>query len=199
MEWIRISRNKLKIMLTAEDARRYDLRPRDASLESALTRRAFRAILNDAGKETGFDAADERVYIQLFPSREGGCELFVTREKEGEDSPVSPPCPQSEKKAPPKEERRHLAFCFPSFPTLLSACRRLREGGYRGESTAHKEDAGRYWLLLSDKGNPLSARKEYRFLLEYGEMEHAEHARMLLPEHSAPLCASNAVETLGTL
>ena len=196
MEWIRISRNKLKIMLTAEDTKRYELRPDSASLESAGTRKAFRAILSDAGKELGFDAADERVYIQLFPSREGGCELFVTKEAE---SAKEAPTPRPKAEKAPEEHTRHLAFSFPELSPLLLVCRRLTERRYQGESRALRDDEGRYWLLLSDTGNPLLARHEYRFILEYGQMEHGENARLLLLEHGTPLCGEKAVEQLGQL
>jgi negative regulator of genetic competence, sporulation and motility len=79
MEWIRISQNKLKIMLTAEDARHYELNCEQADYTDILTRTAFREILTDVKREAEFDASEDKVYIQMYPSKEGGCELFVTK------------------------------------------------------------------------------------------------------------------------
>lgn len=71
MEWIRISSNKLKIMLSAEDAQHYALDCATVDYADVVTRAAFREILTDVEEETGFDANEDKIYIQMFPSREG--------------------------------------------------------------------------------------------------------------------------------
>ncbi len=200
MEWIRISSNKLKIMLTAEDAARYALCPDTADYADTVTRRAFRAILTDMRGETGFDAADDKVYIQMYPSREGGCELFVTKmgievaPKRG-TAPATYKTPKG--KAP--RQRRNLAFCFEGIEELLGVCRRLNAKGFHGKSDAWLDEAHRYWLLITEHGDPLTAREDYAFVPEYGEFESREVAGTLLPEHGKEICKDNAVETLGKL
>ena len=72
MEWIRISKNKLKIMLSAEDARHYELDCKSADLGDLVTRSAFREILSDVKRQTDFDASEDKIYIQMYPSKEGG-------------------------------------------------------------------------------------------------------------------------------
>ena len=197
MEWIRIDQNKLKIMLSKEDACKYALYPETASVEDAATRRAFREILCATKSDVGIDFSEERVYIQLFPSREGGCELFVTKmggreqEIEKRDMSIAP-------KASITASRR-VCFCFWQQRDLLSSCRRLMRRGFTGESQAERDDMGRFWLFLSDDGSPLLAREEFGFLLEYGQMECAADASLFLLEHGKTLCASHAVETLGVL
>ena len=111
MEWIRISDNKLKIMLTAEDARRYALNCEAADYTELLTREAFREILSDVRVESGFDAADEKLYIQMYPSKGGGCELFVTKMGLSAEMTVSrtpPATPRPARRAP---RIRRYAFC----------------------------------------------------------------------------------------
>ncbi len=198
MEWIRISNNKLKIMLTREDAARYALCPDTADYADTLTRRAFKAILTDVKHETGFDAADDKVYIQMYPSREGGCELFVTKmgiEVVAKHNPAT----YKAQKGTPQRPRRSLAFCFESMTRLIAVCRRLNATHYAGESRAWLDDCHRYWLFLSEEGDPLSAREDYAFVAEYGEMESKEAAEMMLPEHGKEVCETHAVETLGSL
>lgn len=197
MEWIKINQNKLKVMLTAEDAARYALQPESADPANDLTRRAFRAILTDMRAEADFDAAEDRVYIQMYPSREGGCELFITRM--GIDMTVSPRGARTYQKKESARELRSLAFCFESMNRLIAVCRRLQETGYRGESAALLDDCRRYWLLLTENGNPTTAREDYRFVREYGEMESKEAAELMLSEHGKHLCKTQAVETLGVL
>ena len=55
------------------------------------TRSAFWRILDRAKKQTGFDAARDRVLIQVFPRKSGGCEMYVTKaapSKQEERNPI---------------------------------------------------------------------------------------------------------------
>ena len=201
MEWIRISSNKLKIMLSAEDAARYALCPDTADYADALTRRAFKAILTDMRHETGFDASDDKIYIQMYPSREGGCELFVTKMGiEVTHKRTAPPGTyQAQKNEKKQKQKRSLAFCFTGIEELLSVCRRMKAAHYRGESHASVDDVGRYWLFLTEEGDPLTAREDYLFVMEYGEIENRENAEIMLSEHGKALCGNYAIEILGDL
>lgn len=78
MELILINNKKLKVMLTPDDMQRYALTCDNIDCEDAPTRRALRAVLDDASASCGFDSHD-RVFIQVYPSKGGGCEIFVTR------------------------------------------------------------------------------------------------------------------------
>lgn len=196
MEWIKINHNKLKIMLTREDAAYYALCTDTADYTNTETKRAFKAILTDMREKTGFDAAEDKVYIQMYPSREGGCELFIT--KMGMETAAKKAASDKERLSPVRQ-RRSLVFCFENMTRLITVCRRLREVHYKGESCAWLDDCHRYWLYLTEDGNPLTARRDYAFVSEYGDMESRENADLMLPEHGKTLCACHAVETLGTL
>ena len=79
MEFIVISESKLKIILTKEDAERIDFETESADYDTAKTRRAFRRILDEANERVGFTSKGEKILIQFYPSRDGGCEIFVTK------------------------------------------------------------------------------------------------------------------------
>ncbi|MEE0968457.1 MAG: adaptor protein MecA [Clostridia bacterium] len=79
MELIVISDSKLKIMLTGEDMRQYSIDCSTLDYENTQTRRAFWSILDEAKHRTGFDAASEKVFVQVYPSKGGGCEMYVTK------------------------------------------------------------------------------------------------------------------------
>ncbi|MBR5044700.1 MAG: adaptor protein MecA, partial [Clostridia bacterium] len=77
MDFIRISDAKIKVTLSQEDLDRCVTegeRERGSGSHGTL-----RAILKEIRRKTGFDATGERVLMQMFPSSDGGCELFVTR------------------------------------------------------------------------------------------------------------------------
>ncbi len=86
MELIVISESKLKIMLTAPDMAHYELENTRMDCADAHTRAAFRHIFDDARNRIGFDTQGERLFVQLYASKEGGCEIFVTKLGEREES-----------------------------------------------------------------------------------------------------------------
>ena len=193
MEWIKISQNKIKVMLTAEDAARYAL-PSCRSQGETLTKKAFRAILQDMRSEADFDATEDKVYVQLYPSRTGGFELFITKmgvsmEKTAQDEPSTYT----------KERDREVALRFSTLEALIAVCRRLTERGFCGESRAYLDDKHRYWLLLSEALPRDKIRTDYRFALEYGELESADSAKILLAEHAKCLCRKEATAQIGRL
>lgn len=222
MEWIRISENKLKIMLTAEDAKRYALRCETLDLADSFTRQAFRDILSDIRPATGFDAAEEKVYIQMYPSKEGGCELFVTKmgllfNNSEQSEHAKPSCEPKSAEPTEKEKtsvrakkaprRRKESCSFGTLSDLLAACSRLLAANYSGESTAWRDEAGKYWLLLNttEPDAPSVARRDSpvfplsAFLCEYGKRENAQTTPMFLSEHGTCICPVSAVEILGML
>lgn len=152
MELIRINDNKLKIMLTSSDMKNYELDVQKLSCGTEETRRAFRNILHDAGVCSEAEDGKDKIYIQYYPSREGGCEMFVTRlallaGKDGTESTARTELLQenaalsggmqllsqeqrltkhhsAHDKSASRQEIGHLTFRFDSLPQLLLACHR---------------------------------------------------------------------------
>lgn len=195
MDFIRIGSNKLKIMLTREDAARYALCPDTADHTEEKTRRAFRAILTDIKEKTDFDAAEDKVYIQIFPSREGGCELFVTKM----GVPLSPKHAGGGKAERTQRKKREVMLYFTDLAGLVAACKRLSSAKFKGESRVWLDDLHRYWLSLCEEGDPLTARHDYACLLEYGAMENRDNALLMLCEHGKELAPKNAVAIFSGL
>lgn len=79
MEYLVINDSKLKIIMTLEDARRYGLNTLGADYDSPEARRRFWRVLDDAAVAVGFSSKGDKVLIQYYPSRDGGCEIFVTK------------------------------------------------------------------------------------------------------------------------
>ncbi len=77
-----INETKLKIMLSAPDMKHYALLPEKLEGMTCTdneTRTAFRHIFDDAEAQSGFHTSGERLMVQMFTSKCGGCEIFVTR------------------------------------------------------------------------------------------------------------------------
>jgi len=78
MELIPINNSKLKIMLDEIDMKEYKLYENSDCADSD-TRRAIRDILDIARDRIGFNTEGAEIFVQLYTSKKGGCELFVTK------------------------------------------------------------------------------------------------------------------------
>lgn len=78
MELILISNTKLKIMLDESDMRKYHIE-NECDCAEGSTRKAIRSLLECARDQIGFNTDGEEIFVQLYTSKQGGCELFVTK------------------------------------------------------------------------------------------------------------------------
>lgn len=203
MELIVIDENKLKIMLTEPDMQHYDLHDRGNGHADADTRRAFRHIFEDAREQIGFDTSGERLLVQLYSSRGGGCEIFVT--KLGDELPeelasifAEKPSRLMDESAEKEEVHMCIAYRFDELSALLAVCRRTQvhhaSEPFHSEVYIEERPGGDVWYLFMDASHALP------YLSEYGrEMEDVTALRLYLSEHGRTICADRAVETMGCL
>ena len=210
MELIRISDRKLKIMLTPMDMCHFELNPNNFGEDSAQMHRAFRLLLSEVRRQTDFDADDNRISVQYFPSREGGCEMFICNlqrdgdscgEKEEQAMPISKPCTELR---PYKKHngsfRRDCAYRFYQLAHLLSVCKRLQGSDCIGDSSVYRDENGDYFLFLSVfSSSPYATPEEIEFVVEYGSIENAPRLRLYIREHASLICSANAVSQLAAL
>ena len=78
MELILISNTKLKIMLDESDMKKYHIGS-ETDCSGGTTRKAIRSLLDCARDQIGFNTDGEEIFVQLYASKRGGCELFVTK------------------------------------------------------------------------------------------------------------------------
>ena len=78
MELILISNTKLKIMLDESDMIKYHIGS-ESDCAKGSTRRAIRSLLDCAREQIGFNTDGEEIFVQLYTSKKGGCELFITK------------------------------------------------------------------------------------------------------------------------
>ena len=181
MELILITDSKLKIMLSQKDMTKYALKIEDIDYDNTETRRVFWNILDEAKHKTGFDAARERIFVQVFPSRCGGCEIFVTKLDKGvaaDDISISV-----------AKRKANTIYRFSDINNLLSVCSILHQKGYEGESAVYCDDKN-YYLSISG---------EQTFIAEYADMRENKKYIYHILEHCERICTRGAVETLASL
>ena len=146
MELIQISESKLKIMLSETDMIKYSLDGEELDYSNDETRRAFRRMLSRAREISGFDTRGERIFVQMYPSRGGGCEVFVTKlgDRKGDFFEVGTLAGTDVKR------QTDDAYGFESLEGMLAVCRYLYNcrADCRSEGKAYRDDRGNYYLSL---------------------------------------------------
>jgi negative regulator of genetic competence, sporulation and motility len=197
MELIIIGENRLKIMLTCEDMARYELSEPCAETMGVRARRALRSIVADAHAQIGFDTDSERLLVQLFASREGGCEIFVTRlEEPGEVKLLRALSVEGDLSG--GEDVRPLWLRLEALTDVTALCRRLMSAGYLGGGALYiREGVETVWYLRLAVPRAGTGVDPLPFLAEYGEEEAG--AGLYLGERGRRLCGEGAVELLARL
>ncbi len=185
MELIMISESKLKVMLTATDMRLYGISGESLDKNDAVSRKAFWNILDEAKLQTGFDPAGCKLFVQMYQSKSGGCELFVTRlggknalsrEKRQQDGPthesvLTPPTKQN----PLSADAEQSIYVFDSLGELLLGCRRLSAMESPPDARAYADDEKRRYYLVLAADTPVLAEyngtrcrpREYAYIAEH--------------------------------
>ena len=210
MEILMISDSKLKVMLTAEDLASFSLCAKDLDYSNTETKRMFWDILGRAKKSVGFDTDGHRVLVQLFPSRDGGCEMFITRlgmvchtecgaeEQDSDLAVISHTTKQTNTSKKYTSPHTVSAFGFDTMERMLTVCRRLSSLSYEGESEAYLGDDRRCYLFLGDvEVSGYLPLDEYSFIGEYGTVENVTALRHFVGEHARAICREDAVACLS--
>lgn len=185
MELLPIGDDKLKVTLTEADMEIYRLRADELDWDDTGTRKALWSILDEAKKRCGFDAARERVLVQIFPSLSGGCEMFVTRVGSQQEDTVN------ELSLTRTQIKKEFHACFfGEMSDLISFCSILDESGYDGVSDAYLCDDGRTLLLYCTDDMRAA---------EFGEVTKADELEYYIGEHTSTICRENAVSQLAKL
>ena len=206
MEYILINESKLKITLACEELEERSLESERLDYADPDAKQLFCDILERARNELGFDTTGYRVLLQLYPIRDGGCELYVTRLgaldslPEGENERAQEAEQQKrESGKKQKKPKRRRAYRFDSLEDLCRVCRRLSECSVTLESSAYRTDDGWYLLITYEDHDGISdilPISELSFISEYGYAEDVRALSLFLGEYAKEICKENAVETL---
>lgn len=78
MDFLIVSANKLKVVLSFDELREYGIAEPELDYSAPSVRASFWRILDEAKAHCAFSVSGEKILIQLYPSSSGG-ELFITK------------------------------------------------------------------------------------------------------------------------
>ena len=156
MELIIIDESRIKLMLTAEDMKAYRI-----SAGECGTKEALRGIMRDAREKCGYSGMGMRgrIYVEMYPSRNGGFELFVTKLAERDRERENGADMKTGNEGILAEYRKYIfrgrvIYSFETMPHLLGTCLGLMKSGYTGESSAYRDEGKRmYYLILEHESH----------------------------------------------
>lgn len=192
MELIIINEKKLKVTLSGEEMTKYDL---DGLDECACgTRSSLRGMMRDIQMQTGFNSGGEKLYIQLYPCRNGGCELYITVLDTANSVPTHDSINMSEISTTDFGRIRGVIYGFECISDMASACRAaVQQMAGSIHSSAYSDDRGGAFLVLDKQpGNHVS-----RLLSEFGRPEYGESVAPYICEHWHIIFAQNAAQKLA--
>lgn len=179
MDFLVVSDSKLKIMMSREEMKKYDIDNENIDYDDPKTRRSFWRILDAARTGCGFEASGDKVLIQFYPSKDGS-EIFVTKLgliSAGAEKTIA----KSGKVAMLSTKR--TVYKFNSFSSLLTAARNFNIEGCESMPRAYYDESDYY--IIADERTGSGKGCEFSSILEFGHQ---------LPSNLAPYVAEHAVE-----
>ncbi len=195
MELILISKSKLKIMLDERDMLEYHIND-ETDCAELKAREGIRNILDRARDEVGFETEGAEIFIQLYTSKKGGCELFVSKNK----LPAIPERTSAKKEddGKKKNSQTKMAFSFPTVNELIAVCRELKRMNAPYKSAAFADGDGRAYLMLYNVGQSLYSRLDrLTFILEFGNRENPTTLSSYIVERCRTVCSDGAIQVLS--
>lgn len=192
VDFLKIGKNKLKITLTPEELKRYKLDKVGADDDLFPHRRAIFRVIDLAGDSVGFYPGEQRLLIQLYPSKLGA-ELFVTKLTiltEAQRSVIS----RADNLTSLHRSRR--AYFFETVSDAIALARSVAaRGDPHSDSALYITELGSVVLEVDEC---VGKRSEYPEIFEFSDPLSADFFTYLR-EHSITLYEKDAIETLASL
>lgn len=201
---------KLKIILTPEDMKEFNITTETLDYGLPDTRRAFKSILERAREETGFDIKSDKVYVRIFPSPDGGCEMFLTRKSRLMPEPCEEKCTYFKKKyrLSSEEGRQQKEYIAESseLDNIIELSLRMRYSGFKGKSSLYLLGDNYYLTVCFPRQRPSFMKdydmeddiQKYSFMSEYANLSYAAPiAKAYIEEYADLIIEKGAVERLA--
>lgn len=169
MELIEIGKTKLIFLLERKDMEKYEI---NIDEYSPSMKNGFLRLLSDNGVGKTF-LSD--VLVEIFETKDGGCEMFVTKITDQTDSLYI------------HDSLKKYIYSFSKLCDLAAACKMLMELNVSGGAAYEDRDRHIYYLALE---------KEHKYLTEFNAKRCKSNANEYLSEHCRLFC-DNAVKTLS--
>ncbi len=193
MEFIMINTEKLKIIISEEELKKYAITAEALDYSEIQTKKLLESILLLAKDKTGFDTEKSELCVKVFTSLDGGCEIFVTKRKE-KDFSSDYGCPAGD------------YYLILNFETLHKLCKRINLDGYKLNSMLFSDMKGSYIFIPGISIEYISdnriARNNFipEYISEYGEIRHIrQHSLDYFSEYFTKIAEGDVVKLISRI
>jgi adapter protein MecA 1/2 len=197
-----LNHEKLRIVLSCDDLKKYNLNYMSISSESVATKLLVTDILIDAKNMAGFSAKNSKLLIEVLPGKNNGCVLLLTK---------IPLNIQLKHKTKTNEQTSNLSALLQEKNDYILSCNCIDDTINAINCFANYPDIplsksalydfnGQYHLIFSpiyfgtDKQRLCSLLS---LLSEYGQTQKADPIHeAVLTEHGKPISGNRAVENI---
>jgi len=175
MKYDALSHTTVKIILSEEDMKEYSLQAEGIKLHTLDSKQKLTQLLSGIKLFSEYTA--ERLFLEVFPRKEGGCVLYVSALGEKMDGGGA------------------LCCAVDGLDTLIRLCRAVFALEIKGSTDVYKLDKG-YVLIIAadDKSDRLND-----ILSEYGKPTRSINQLMRIYEYGEEVITGNAAEILSAL
>jgi negative regulator of genetic competence, sporulation and motility len=206
MELIVINEEKLKIILSPDDMKKLNISATDLDYQKSSTKRVIWEILDTAKQTEGFDTDNSRLYIQVFPACDGGCEMFVTKTAAKKRTSIQGAISRAYKTKTQTNENLGI-YSLLDFKELCILCKLLTEHTAHIKTNLYRDSDGTYILFMfpASTSDSTFSKSEISVLLppftsEYGQIhETTPKAIAYVKEHCQKIAEGNAAILIAGL
>ena len=180
MDFLVVSDSKLKIMMSREDMKKYEIDGDNIDYDNPKIRRSFWKILDAARDVCGFEVSGDKVLIQFYPAKDGS-EIFVTKLgliSAGAERTIA----KSSKVAMLSVKR--TVYKFSSFSSLVLAARVMKIDECERVPKVYYDEQDSYYIIAEERISSGKGRELSR-VLEFGRE---------LPANLAPYISEHSTE-----
>lgn len=192
MDFTYINKDNIKIQLTGAELASEGLCAEKLNYSTTKAKKFLWSLFDRINEESGFNAADGRLFIRVFPSSgDGSCELFVTRISQTSHEAI---------KIERADALQDFVVKVDGYEKLYSLCRRLAREGMKCKSELFSDNEGNFYMTCIRKSPSYrkGARREFDFISEYGvRKEYSDELYAYLNEHFELLCKDRAIEKIS--
>jgi negative regulator of genetic competence, sporulation and motility len=203
MEIILISADKLKITLSKSDLEDFGLDANTLDYGVAETKRMLWDILSRAKHRVGFDPDNKRVLVQLYPAKDGSCEMFVTATNINEGSIYDNIASEyledidDPEGYGPQPEVKILEL--ESLSALTDLCRRLKGLDLISNSEVYIFEGKFYLIIFYTSQKFYSPLDELSLIGEYGTPRRSPDMLLNIYEFGKNICGGDAINKFSEL
>lgn len=192
MEILRIGKQAVKVSLNREEATKYNILNNEELNENEI-KEAFSCLLKEIKSKTDFSYSNKKLFTEIFPSKNGGCEIYISCiGMEASKTVYKDKNPDIEA----KKKINQAIYELDSLDKLLSVIYRLNEIKHREKTSVYYDKDRKKYLLAMENINFKNLK--YAFLLEYGKYIKCGMSSYL-NEHYDCIVKNDAIKKLSFL